>query len=152
MNPHLHTLYAFFSINTRTLRITASAGTYIRQSRMRHLCVILSYIAQNSLLLPLNESPPCFSGSVAIRLRIFGKARPYRGLQPNTIPAAPAPTVRGHSRILLTCTGYNSAKYKYPGIGVSPIPSMYYKCRALSIFPRIKGITTRGCSRLDLNQ
>ena len=148
MNPHLHTLYAFFSINTRTLRITASAGTYIRQSRMRHLCVILSYIAQNSLLLPLNESPPCFSGSVAIRLRIFGKARPYRDLQPNTIPADRSGSFQNITHLY----GIYSAKYKYPGIGVSPIPSMYYKCRALSIFPRIKGITTRGCSRLDLNQ
>ena len=100
---HLHTLYAFFSIKTRTLRITASAGTYIRQSKMRHLCVILSYIAQNPLLLPLNESPPCFSGNVAIRLCIFGKAHPYRAFyliqfQLMALRAA-------HSRILLTCTG-----------------------------------------------
>ena len=42
-------------------------------------------IAQYSLLLPLYESSPCFSGSVASQLRIFGKG--LYPLLPNTIPA-----------------------------------------------------------------
>jgi len=81
----LHTLYAFSDKNLDLTYNRVCWHVDLTVYLMRHLCVILSYIAQYSLLLPLYESSPCFSGSVASQLRIFGKG--LYPLLPNTIPA-----------------------------------------------------------------
>ena len=85
MGSCLHTLYAFSDKNLDLTYNRVCWHVDLTVYLMRHLCVILSYIAQYSLLLPLYESSPCFSGSVASQLRIFGKG--LYPLLPNTIPA-----------------------------------------------------------------
>ena len=97
---------------------------------MRHLCVILSYIAQYSLLLPLFEFPPCFSGNVASQLRIIGYNRLIQFRPINLLSHI---WLVGFET-LLTCT-----KYKHVNSYMFLIPSMYYKCYSLYIFLQIKG-------------
>ena len=178
MGSCLHTLYAFSDKNLDLTYNRVCWHVDLTVYLMRHLCVILSYIAQYSLLLPLYESSPCFSGSVASQLRIFGKG--LYPLLPNTIPAyqLALPLYRGprrhktpmvrtwipfnhdppaasylmppgdqiyygnsipiqlvSSRTLLTCIGRT-----YMRSHIFRSLSMYYKCRSLYIFPKIKGI------------
>ena len=111
---------------------------------MRHLCVILSYIAQNSQLLPLSESshvsvkvwPLNYAFWVkGIFLFFLIRSQLINRLYLHIFHITIYSVRLIYSKILLTCTGrINMSNH------VFHFPSMFYKCRSLSIFPKIKRI------------
>lgn len=106
---------------------------------MRYLCVILSYIAQDSLLLPLNESPPYSSWSVASQLRIFGGHLTPLLIRFQYVNQYLSNTELIDFKTLLTCTRHKPVSFLIQG-RQNMFPSMYYKYRSLFIFPKTKGI------------
>ena len=99
-------------------------------------CIVLSYIVQNSLLLPLYRAPPCFSGIVASRLCISGfplihppsnyysqpkvvslRQRFYSPVQTSGLPTPILACITNAARFIS-----HPKPRVLPGIGLEPVP------------------------------